>query len=126
VVDDPGSLSASAAAGRAWARAGDFARVAVVHGDLPFITSLDAVLVGDPATSAAVVPCHRGDGTPVLVVPAGSPFEFAYGPGSFARHCEEARRHGLTLHVPDDPTLRFDVDVADDLDAMRAGRIPHR
>ena len=41
-------------------------------------------------------------------------------PGSFRRHCAEARRLGLTLHVVRAPALSWDVDVPGDLPAALA------
>jgi 2-phospho-L-lactate guanylyltransferase len=64
------------------------------------------------------VPCHRDDGTNVVSLPAGSPFRFGYGPGSFRRHAAEARRLGLAVRVVRDPELAFDVDLPEDLAAL--------
>jgi 2-phospho-L-lactate guanylyltransferase len=129
VVPDPGSLDGAADAGRTWAAGQGFARVVIVHADLPDIVSLDAV-AGDGATSLAViVPCHRGDGSPVVSIPAkpvpGSPpFAFAYGPGSFTRHCAEAARAGLELRVVVDDAMGFDIDGPEDLAIVLArGRV---
>ena len=38
---------------------------------------------------------RRDDGTNVACVPSGAGFRFSYGPGSFARHCDEAVRLGF-------------------------------
>ena len=114
-VDDPGSLDTAADAGRAWVRARDLARVVVVHGDLPYATSLDDVAGDGGAPVAVLVPDHRGDGTPVCSVPAAAEFRFAYGPGSFARHVEAAADAGLEVRVVTDDALGFDVDTPDDL-----------
>jgi 2-phospho-L-lactate/phosphoenolpyruvate guanylyltransferase len=121
VVDDPGSLNAAAASGRDWARAHGFARVVIAHGDLPLATSL-ATVAGERADVVVVVPDHRDDGTPVLSIPADVPFAFAYGVGSAARHIDEAERIGCAVRIVRDPSLQFDVDVADDLDTLRACR----
>ena len=117
-VDDPGSLDGAADAGRAWVRGQGLPRVVVAHGDLPFATSLDEVAAGGAEPVVVAVPCHRDDGTPVLSVPVDLDFSFAYGPGSFARHCAEAERAGATLRIVRDPDLSFDVDVPEDLDAL--------
>jgi 2-phospho-L-lactate/phosphoenolpyruvate guanylyltransferase len=125
VIDDPGSLDAAADDGRAWVRARGLARVVVVHADLPLASSLDAV-AGDGATPLAiVVPDHRDDGTPVLSLPTDAPFAFSYGPGSAARHVDEARRRGLDVRVLRDPALGFDVDIEDDLQLLDALRDQH-
>jgi 2-phospho-L-lactate/phosphoenolpyruvate guanylyltransferase len=120
-IDDPGSLDGAATAGRDHLRDRGFARIVVAHADLPFAETFDHV-AGDGAVRVAViVPCHRDDGTPVLAIPADVPFEFAYGPGSFARHCAHAAALGLEVRVVRDPALSFDVDVPDDLARMELG-----
>ena len=122
VVDDPGSLDAAAAAGRSWALDRGLARYAVVHADLPLARSLDAVVADGDAPVAVIVPDHRDDGTPVLSLPTGVEFTFAYGPGSAARHADEARHRSLAVRIVRDPALAFDVDVAADLSALDALR----
>jgi 2-phospho-L-lactate/phosphoenolpyruvate guanylyltransferase len=122
VIADPGSLDGAARAGSEHLAARGLDRVVVAHADLALVTTLaDLVGPGGDAT-AVVVPCRHHDGTPLLSLPAAVAvtFPFAYGPGSFARHVGHAQQHGLTIVVPDDPTLRHDVDDADDLDAAEA------
>jgi 2-phospho-L-lactate guanylyltransferase len=122
VAADAGSLDGAADAGREWVRRQGFARVVIVHADLPLASSLEAVTGDGAAPIAVLVPDHRHDGTPVLSLPATTPFRFGYGPGSAARHTEEARRCGLTVRLVDDPELRFDVDIEDDLRALERRR----
>ena len=88
--------------------------VIVAHADLPHARSL-AWLAETPGVT--LVPDRHDDGTNVAVVPASSGFGFAYGPGSFARHADEARRLGLPLRVVHEPRLAWDVDRPADLDA---------
>ncbi|MGH9026547.1 MAG: 2-phospho-L-lactate guanylyltransferase [Acidimicrobiia bacterium] len=121
-IDDPGSLDGAAAAGRDWVHAAGLSRVVVAHADLPFARSLAEVAGGGTGPEARLVPCHRGDGTPVLAVPVAAPFDFRYGPGSFARHVDEAHRCELAVRVVRDPDLRFDVDFPEDLDQMALRR----
>lgn len=87
-------------------------RVVVAHGDLPMATGLDHV-VG--TTGVIVVPDRRAQGTNVIAVPAQSGFRFAYGPGSFDRHCAEALRLDLSVEIRTDAALGWDVDIPDDL-----------
>ncbi len=122
VIEDPGTLDAAADAGRAWACTGGFARVVIVHADLPLASSLDAVAADGAAPVAIVVPDQRDDGTPVLSLPTESRFTFAYGPGSATRHVDEARRVGLEARIVRDPELGFDVDVEADLRALDVWR----
>jgi 2-phospho-L-lactate/phosphoenolpyruvate guanylyltransferase len=119
VIDDPGSLDGAAAAGVRWAAGLGAPRVVVAHADLPLARRL-ALLARDGARPVvAVVPCHRDDGTPVLSLPPGCDFRFAYGPGSFRRHAAEARRLGLAFRVVREASLAQDVDVPEDLPATR-------
>lgn len=125
--DDPGGLDGAATAGRAWAERVAAARVVIVHADLPYIDADALTLVGGDACPdrVAAAPCRRDDGTPVLSVPVGAPFRFAYGPGSFRRHAAESRRLGLAFRAVRDPRLSLDVDVAEDVDSGPApGRRP--
>ena len=53
----------------------------------------------------------------MVCVPANAGFRFAYGPGSFARHQDEATRLGLEQRVVREPDLAWDVDVPADIPA---------
>ena len=118
-IADPGTLDAAATAGRTLLADRGCERVVVAHADLPFARTLDPVAGDGDAPVAVLVPDHREDGTPVLSVPVTSEFRFAYGPGSFHRHREEAGRVGLMVRVVHDPDLAFDVDVPADLERLR-------
>lgn len=91
-------------------------RVVVSHADLPHATDLRPVSVAAAGGGVVLVPDRREDGTNVLAVPTASGFDFAYGPGSFARHRAEAERLGLAVHVVRERTLTWDVDVPEDLE----------
>jgi len=115
VVPDPGSLDAAARVGiDALARLG-CRRVVVAHADLGLVTDFAAVTHDAGVATAVLVPCHHDDGTPVISLPAGADFAFAYGPGSFRRHWRAARAAGLAVRVVRDRALGFDVDTVDDL-----------
>lgn len=129
VLPDPASLDSAASAGRQWVAEQGLDRVVIVHADLPDIVSLDSVAGDSAAAVAVIVPCHRRDGSPVVSIPVASvpgspPFEFSYGPGSFARHCTEAERAGLEVRVVIDDAMGFDIDGPDDLAVVLArGRV---
>ena len=91
----------------------------VVHADLADPARL-AATVHDAEVLVrqgyvVLVPDLVDDGTNLLAVPAGCGFEFAYGPGSAARHRAEAARLGLKVHSVADSPLAWDVDRPDDL-----------
>jgi 2-phospho-L-lactate guanylyltransferase len=120
VIDDPGSLDRAADVGRAWVAERGGNRVVIAHADLPRARTFAALTRDGSGEVVTLVPCHRDDGTPVLSVPVGLDFRFAYGIGSFRAHAAEARRLGAALRVVRDPALAFDVDLPDDLEALRA------
>jgi 2-phospho-L-lactate/phosphoenolpyruvate guanylyltransferase len=97
-----------------------YARVVVIHADLPHAIDLAAV-IGiegfDAYDGVTLVPDRRDDGTNVVSVPTRVGFEFSYGPRSFERHCIEVVRLGLPMRVVREPRLRWDVDVPADLAA---------
>ena len=86
--------------------------VVVAHSDLPGARRFDHMT---GACGVTAIPDRRADGTNVLCVPTGVGFGFSYGPGSFRRHCAEARRLGLHLRIMHDPDLSWDVDLPEDL-----------
>jgi 2-phospho-L-lactate guanylyltransferase len=90
-------------------------RVTIAHADLPHARDL-SIVVG--ATGIVVVPDRREDGTNVLTVPTWIGFPFAYGPGSFSRHCEIAGVMGIELTVIRPPDLTWDVDDPADLEGL--------
>jgi 2-phospho-L-lactate guanylyltransferase len=87
-------------------------RVVVAHGDLPLATQL--AWLAD-VEGVVLVPDRRDDGTNVISLPTGCGFRFAYGPGSLARHREEAARTGLPWRVVHDDRLGWDVDLPADM-----------
>lgn len=115
-IGDLGSLDAAATAGVAWCAGRGLARAVIAHADLPLARpgSLAPFTDAEP-DEVVLVASHRDAGTPVLGVPTGVGFPFAYGPGSFHRHLAAARRLGLVTRVVDDPALAFDLDLPEDL-----------
>lgn len=113
VTPQRAGLNEAANAGRDAARSAGHSRVLVVHSDLPKALSLGPL--GNEPADVVIVADRHGDGTNALLVPATSHFRFAYGPGSFLAHCDEARRCGLSHRVVARPDLALDLDTQEDL-----------
>lgn len=96
-------------------------RAIVAHADLPLATDLTWLA---EAGGITIVPDRHLDGTNVVSLPTARGFRFAYGPGSCARHRDEADRLGIPARLVRDPALGWDVDVAADLDVPAPFRLP--
>ncbi len=90
----------------------NYERVLVVHSDLPLARDLNWLAEAD---GIVLVADRTGTGTNAIALPASCGFRFSYGPGSFQRHLEEARRVGFEPAVVVDPDgLSADVDLPSD------------
>ena len=76
----------------------------------------------------AIVPDRHGAGTNALALAVDGEFEPQFGPGSRARHVEQATAKGLAHEVMRVPSLELDVDTREDASALEAAlaRFPAR
>jgi 2-phospho-L-lactate/phosphoenolpyruvate guanylyltransferase len=92
---------------------------AALTADLPALRPVElaaALLAAAESRGRAYVPDADETGTVLLTAPAGTPLAPRFGPGSAAAH----RRSGARRLDGTWPTLRRDVDTANDLDAAKA------
>jgi 2-phospho-L-lactate guanylyltransferase len=116
----PGLNAALAHADR-FARVQGAAGVLVLPADLPRLSAadLEALLALAAAAPAAVIaPCRHGTGTNALLLRPAGLIPFAFGPGSFARHCRSARAAGVEPAVCRRAGLAFDLDTPEDWQAQ--------
>ena len=59
-------------------------------------------------------------GTNALLVRPPGALRYQFGPGSFERHCEQARQLGMAWHVHRSTRLGLDVDLPSDIDDLEA------
>jgi 2-phospho-L-lactate guanylyltransferase len=92
-------------------------RWAIIHADLPVVTSGDLrVVFGIAEERSLIVPSHNG-GTNIIAG-GGAAFPFSYGAGSFHRHL--AAMPDATVVAT--PRLSLDLDTPVDLARARASR----
>lgn len=95
--------------------------VLILPADLPCITDEDISAIIERSTDRSLVIAtdHARDGTNALLVKPPGAIEYAYGPGSFARHLRGAEAAGLPVFVYASERLALDIDVPADLETYR-------
>jgi 2-phospho-L-lactate/phosphoenolpyruvate guanylyltransferase len=90
--------------------------VAVLPGDLPGLQAAELANVLERCARHrfTVVADHQGVGTTLLTAATPHDLRPAYGPGSFLRH---QALGAVPIELPSGASLRWDVDVLDDLDS---------
>lgn len=104
--------------------------VLVLPADLPFLTPEDVemMITGVDADSRngngngyhlqnraiTICPDHNKEGTNALLVSPPIGFTYRYGPDSFERHIEEAKRIGMSQRKIHAPGIKFDLDTEED------------
>jgi 2-phospho-L-lactate guanylyltransferase len=125
LLDDPGpDLNAALGAALPVALDAGCDRLVFVSGDLPLVTTAEIAALADaPADTLAIAPDRVGTGTNALSLPLpqARAFRFGYGPGSFERHRAEAARLGLPIRIDRSAGLAIDIDLPEDLAALRTG-----
>ncbi|MFT5393827.1 MAG: 2-phospho-L-lactate guanylyltransferase [Gammaproteobacteria bacterium] len=123
--NEPVGLNHALTLAAKWATEHGASHIMTVSTDLPCLeaTDLEAVLgealdIGAPVVSIA--PDEPEQGTNVLVMGPPGAITYAYGPGSYEKHCASAACAGATLRVIRRPGLLFDVDSPEDLAQWRA------
>jgi len=95
--------------------------VLVLPADLPLITREDILALVERAKKPPVVviaPDRHEEGTNALLICPAGLIEYDFGPGSYQRHCERARKAGARLEVVTLPSLGLDLDLPEDLDMV--------
>jgi 2-phospho-L-lactate guanylyltransferase len=95
--------------------------VLILPADLPLITPEDIQTLLDRAVDPPVVvisPDRRRQGTNALLVCPAGVIEYAFGLGSFQRHCTRARLAGAHLEICELPSLALDMDLPEDLELV--------
>ncbi len=95
--------------------------VMVLPADLPLLEPADiqalvAALEAPPAVVLA--PDRHHEGTNALLMTPPGVIRYRYGPGSFARHREEAEAAGVRLRIVERPGLAWDLDWPEDLQGV--------
>ncbi len=116
--DDESHLNLALARATFVARRFNTHGVLVLPADLPFLSADDVRALLKAAQEPPVVvvaPDRKREGTNALVISPPGLITYRFGPGSFQRHCDLARKAGARLEVLDLPSLAVDLDWPEDL-----------
>lgn len=113
-------LNPACAEAAEWAMETGADALLVAHGDLPHLASEEVARMirlaeGEERFVAVLAPDRCGMGTNLMLLRPPHAMPHAFGADSFKRHCREAERLGLRLHVFRSPGTMHDVDTAEDL-----------
>lgn len=95
--------------------------VLVLPADLPLMNKEDINALIERATNPPVVviaPDRHEEGTNALLISPAGLIEYDFGPDSFRRHCERAKKAGARLEVVSLPSLGLDLDLPEDLEMV--------
>jgi 2-phospho-L-lactate guanylyltransferase len=93
--------------------------VLIVPADLPLLTAEDIRAVVKKAVSPPVVvitPDRHHQGTNALLISPPGLIEYEYGPDSFSKHCEQAKKAGARLEICERGAVALDIDFPEDLE----------
>jgi 2-phospho-L-lactate guanylyltransferase len=123
VLED-GTPNLNSALNRATMLAKNYATrgVLVLPADLPTLTQDDLLEffehVCEPP-SMVITPDRHVDGTNAMLMAPGGLVPYAFGPGSFARHCESAKNIGARLEIVRNEHIELDLDTPADLTLLK-------
>ncbi len=124
VLED-GNPNLNAALTRATLLARNYATrgVLVLPADLPLLTQEDLrALFARVRHSPCVVvsPDRHQDGTNALFMTPSGMIPYSFGPGSFYRHCEAAKKIGARLEILQNSHIGLDLDTPEDLRILKS------
>jgi len=94
----------------------------ILPADLPLVTAHDIEHIcraGRHLRTVVVSPDRHGDNTNALFVRPAGLIPFTFGPGSFQRHIELARKAGATVQIYRSGQIELDIDTPTELDLYR-------
>lgn len=97
--------------------------VVILPADLPLLTKADMEkvlsLAGSPP-SIVIAPDRRKEGTNALLIQPAGLINYEFGPHSFTKHIEAARKANATIEICHLENLALDLDLPEDLEYLRS------
>ena len=111
----PVDLNGAVRLGLALAASAGAARVLVVPGDVPLVTTAEIASILACPADVVIVPSHDRRGTNALLLPPSGPLAPHFGIDSFERHRQLAEAAGLGVRILPLEGLGRDIDQPGDL-----------
>lgn len=96
--------------------------VLILPADLPLISREDIQKLVSVANQyervVVITPDRHKEGTNALLISPAGIIEYDFGPNSFSRHCERARKAGARLEICILPSIELDLDLPEDLELV--------
>jgi 2-phospho-L-lactate guanylyltransferase len=99
----------------------------IIPADIPFLDAKDVrnvITLYGLGASVVVSPSEALDGTNLLMIKRGTPFELHYDDDSFRKHTKEAVERGIPVSMYYSQSVAFDIDTSRDL--YRVFKMPRR
>jgi 2-phospho-L-lactate guanylyltransferase len=93
--------------------------VLIVPADLPLLTAEDiraVVKKGVEPPVVVITPDRHYQGTNALLISPPGLIKYEYGPDSFSKHCEQAKKAGARLEICERGAVALDIDFPEDLE----------
>lgn len=96
--------------------------VLILPADLPLLQPSDVeglIALAEHPPIVVISPDRRMDGTNALLVRPAGLIDYAFGPGSFHRHCNRVNKFSIPLEIYQNAAIGLDLDLPEDLDVLR-------
>ena len=91
--------------------------ILIIPADLPFLQAYEIQNILDKVSSSEsciICPDEKQNGTNAFMLPPSTNFKFQYGPNSYQKHLDEAKRLNLAIQTITTPGISFDLDTEAD------------
>ena len=97
--------------------------VLIIPADIPLLKADDILKIlscSDTPPVVTLVPDRHRNGTNAMYQSPAGLIDFAYGIGSFQKHCERVGKTNARLEILETPSLGLDLDLPEDIELLRA------
>jgi 2-phospho-L-lactate/phosphoenolpyruvate guanylyltransferase len=97
-------------------------RVLILPADLPLVGKeilQEFIRLASRPPVVVISPDRHRDGTNALLINPTGLIDYAFGPGAFQRHLEQAQKYRVRVEICELPELALDLDLPEDLELLR-------